>query len=119
MGLFDWFRRARDSGPDPLRDVYARLGAVAVELETLKGRQEAQRDEWIVMRDELRRLAQRLEKRDQRAAEKVAAAQEEGDEDALRLERDGQPIEVNAFPRGFNELEAQRALRERKRHRGH
>lgn len=71
MSLLDWFRRKPEPPPDALvqlREVWGELGHHGADLETLKGRLEALRAEWDNQRDILRKLVQRLEKRDQRAA---------------------------------------------------
>ena len=57
MGLKDILRRTPDLDVDTLK----RLG-------NLEGRFEGLQLQWVTYRDELRKLAQRLEKRDQRAA---------------------------------------------------
>lgn len=99
MGLLDWFRRKPAPPlitPHELLDLYAQVGALSADLETTKSRLEGLKLEWISTRDELRKLAQRLEKRDERA-EKRAAAEMQDQE-----------------PEGFDPMEAQRALRRRK-----
>jgi len=98
MGLLDWFRRKEPRpkvAPAELLDVYAQLGALSVDLETTKSRLEGLKTEWIGTRDELRKLAQRIEKRDQRAEQRAAAEQDQE-------------------PEGFDPLEAERELRRRK-----
>lgn len=99
MGLLDRFRRKPAKpliAPHELLDLYAQVGALSVDIETVKGRLETLKTEWIGTRDELRKLAQRLEKRDERAEKRAAAAAEEEE------------------PEGFDPMEAQRALRRRK-----
>lgn len=99
MRLLDWFRPKPAPPiikPHELLDIYAQLGALSVDLETTKSRLEGLKLEWINTRDELRKLAQRLEKRDERAEKRAAAAAE--------LEE----------PQGFDPMEAQRALRRRR-----
>lgn len=71
MGLLDWFRR-RPAEPQlplqELKELWGAVGHLGADVETLKGRVEALRDEWANQQDLLRKLVQRLEKRDQRAA---------------------------------------------------
>lgn len=70
MGLFDGSRRARSnhaSDRELSPDDWKRIGRLEAEVESL-------RLQWASYRDELHRLVQRLEKRDQRAAERERAA---------------------------------------------
>lgn len=80
MGLLDWFRRK----PAPpaledktLRELWGELGHHGADIETLKGRVEALRDEWASQLELMRKLVQRLEKRDQRAAEREEPEEEQ------------------------------------------
>jgi len=106
MGLFDWFRRApKQEPPTPreLIELWAVIGAHGADLETLKGRAESLRDEWAVMRDEIRKLVNRLEKRDQRAAEKEEPSEPQGSPEvegmrAIRARR-GNGLLPNSRPR--------------------
>lgn len=70
MGLFDMFRRSPDVH---LGDLQARLGR-------LEGRFDGIEASWSGYRDQFTRLAARLEKRDQRAAERATAAVQGGEE---------------------------------------
>lgn len=60
MSLSDLFRRPAPERPTLALDDVRRLGRLEAEVETL-------RLQWAGYRDELKRLANRLEKRDQRA----------------------------------------------------
>lgn len=70
MGLWDWFRRRPDVAQEDWRKVWSDLGKVEARTEKLEFA-------WNDYRDQLNRLVQRLEKRDQRAAKRETA--EEGD----------------------------------------
>lgn len=59
MGLRDWFRRPPDMEPED----WKRIGRLEAEVESLQLK-------WSMYKDQLQRLVQRLEKRDQRAAER-------------------------------------------------
>lgn len=89
MGLLDWFRRRPVEAPELLK-LWAEVGALQAYREQDAARTEALKTEWIGMRDELRKLAQRLEKREQRAEQRAAAEEPE--------------------QMGFDLLEAQRAI---------
>lgn len=64
MGLFDRSRRRPDELPEHYVDLVRRLGKAEAEVERLSL-------VWESYRDELKRLVNRLEKRDQRAAAKT------------------------------------------------
>ncbi len=68
MGLLDIFRRSRPLESDDLR----RMGRLEAKVESIEL-------QWVDYRDQLKRLVQRLEKRDQRA-EQRELAQTEPDE---------------------------------------
>lgn len=65
MGLFD--RKKRHADPPP--DFYVELGKLKGEVESLT-------IQWASWKDEMRRLLQRMEKRDQRAAQREATPPE-------------------------------------------
>lgn len=67
MGLFDKSRRGPDAQAEHERDVLLRLGRLEADVESLKL-------QWASYRDELKRLVNRLEKRDQRAAQRAEVA---------------------------------------------
>jgi len=94
MSLLDWFRRPRDAAPPapPSTDEWLARGRLEAEVNTL-------RLEWMGYKDQLNRLVQRLEKRDQRAA--------------AREEAPAPEPEANGD--GFNVVDAERKLAERKR----
>ena len=90
MGLLDWFRRAPAPPPvDPVGEWQAR-GRLEAKVDSLEL-------QWATYRDQLNKLVQRLEKRDQRAAA-----------------REAQEVVPDVEPDGFDELEAQRELFRRK-----
>lgn len=70
MGLRDFFRPAVDKLPLPTKEDWLRIGRLEAQVESLVF-------QWDAYRDELRKLVQRLEKRDLRAdqREKAAAAE--------------------------------------------
>jgi hypothetical protein len=71
MGLFDWSRPAKPLESEDLR----RMGRLEARLESIEL-------QWASYRDELKRLVNRIEKRDQRAearAEREAAEAEAGE----------------------------------------
>lgn len=97
MGLRDWFKRKPVEPPTlprELLELWGTVGAQGATLETVQSRLEGLKDEWLTLRDELRKLAQRLEKRDQRAEQRAAEVEE---------------------PKGFDPLEAERALAQRRK----
>jgi len=69
MSLADWFRPAPTERPPLGLDDARRLGRLEAEVERLSL-------QWVAYRDELKRLVNRLEKREQRAEER---AQREAD----------------------------------------
>lgn len=66
MGLFDFFRRGQDH----------ELVEIDRRVARLEGRLESIEAAWLTYREQFTRLAQRLEKREQRAAEKDQVAGE-------------------------------------------
>ena len=70
MSLLDRFRQPPEERPTLALDDVRRLGRLEAEVERL-GLQ------WVAYRDELRRLVQRLEKREQRAEERAEREQAE------------------------------------------
>jgi len=64
VGLSDLFRRAPARVPESDSELWRRVGRLEADVETLQGLKLS----WADYRDQLHRLVNRLEKRDQRAA---------------------------------------------------
>lgn len=87
MSLLDLFRRTPDAEPPAhVAELYRKVGRLDAAVDGLELK-------WETYRDELRRLVQRLEKRDQRAsASEVARSDTNGDGVGVGVPHDPDPI---------------------------